>query len=228
MLLIRTSSLQCGIRGQEEWNFSITLLLLATAHVWEMHPLLLHPNDRKTRAPSPWQYPPLAYPDGDAASWFIQRTLMVIHRLALLLLCSCCPADPTDDKVYIHSAGSPPSAPGLAPLLPLLLAQSQSASMRPLSLSLSAPPAAHSSAYLLLSHCSVPLNTRLPALSPPRWISLLSSSLSVCLRPSSPGLHGRLTCVLVPLWRWLVPQGRRGKDGLGGLCTQEEEEEFLK
>lgn len=152
----------------------------------------------------------------------------------------------TDDKVYIHSAACPlsfqprsfpfsSSSCRSSPLPCLSLSIDQHAStLSPLLLHALSSSAAFLSLTHTLGGCSVLLNTRLPclpALSLPWYISLFSSSLSVCLGaplPASllPRLTGRLTCVLVPLWRWLVPQGRRSKDGLG-VCTEEEEEFFF-
>lgn len=45
-----------------------------------------------------------SYPGGDAASWCIQRTRMVIHQHPSLQLCSSYALIPQMIKVYIHNA----------------------------------------------------------------------------------------------------------------------------
>lgn len=155
-----------------------------------------------------WQSP--AYPDGDAASWFIQRTLMVIHRLTLLLFCSCYPVDLTQTIKFTSTVPPAPSVFSLAPFpsLPPLVAPvlcpaclSQSTNMHPLSLR---SCYMRSPALPLFSHWRTRLEAALCCSTPASPASrlylflgiflssvhlFLSASERLCLRPSSPGLQ---------------------------------------
>lgn len=66
-----------------------------------------------------------SYPGGEAASWCIQRTRMVIHQHPCLLLCSCCALIPQMIKVYIHNAALPALRCSLPHCLPLSLTETK-------------------------------------------------------------------------------------------------------